>query len=84
MDRMDRDLLKKKYQLIKNIAGDKPIAIGECSSLPDAKILHEQPRWVFFMGWAEEVFKKNLSPEIKKIYNSRYVLTLSEVKRRSY
>jgi mannan endo-1,4-beta-mannosidase len=68
---------KKNYELMLEIAGDKPIAIGECAQLPTPKILRQQPRWAFFMAWAELAFKHNSLKDIKKLYQSSRVDVLT-------
>lgn len=65
----------KKYNTILKAAGNKPMAIGECTTLPTPKELEQQPRWIFFMPWAELVVKSNTVEEIKALYNSQRVLT---------
>jgi len=61
------------------IVGDKPMAIGECSNLPDADLLSKQPRWVFFMPWAELVKERNTTEDIIKLYNDKRVISLEEM-----
>ncbi len=39
------------YDQLSALAGDKPMAIGECGTLPSKKILKEQPNWAWFMFW---------------------------------
>jgi mannan endo-1,4-beta-mannosidase len=68
------------YEYILPIVGDKPMAIGECSKLPTTKILEAQPRWVFFMPWAELVKEANTTEEIRIIYNHPNVITRDEMK----
>ena len=68
-----------KYNIIKSKAGDKPIAIGECQTLPSASILSAQPRWSFFMGWAELVLKHNTITKLKNLYNASNVVTLDRM-----
>jgi len=70
-----------KYNLIKNKAAGKPIAIGECDVLPSAGTLASQPLWTFFMGWAELTQQKNSDATIRNIYNASNVLTLSRTGR---
>lgn len=70
---------KSWYDYILPIAGDKPMAIGECSKLPTPKILKEQPRWVFFMPWAELVQQSNTPKEINSIYENPRVITLDQM-----
>ena len=70
-----------KYNLIKNKAAGKPIAIGECDGLPSSGTLQSQPAWTFFMGWAELTQQKNTNAAIRTLYNASNVLTLSKTGR---
>jgi mannan endo-1,4-beta-mannosidase len=67
------------YNYILPIAGDKPMAIGECARLPSPAILEAQPRWVFFMPWAELVQESNTTEQILEIYNDPAVITRDEM-----
>jgi mannan endo-1,4-beta-mannosidase len=67
---------RKKYDAIMEIAGSKPMAIGECGKLPTAAELASQPRWTFFMGWSELTLKMNSADDIKALYHDQRVLTL--------
>jgi mannan endo-1,4-beta-mannosidase len=67
------------YEYILPIVGDKPMAIGECSKLPTPEILENQPRWVFFMPWAELVKESNTVEQIKEIYNHPAVISRDEM-----
>jgi mannan endo-1,4-beta-mannosidase len=67
------------YNYILPIAGDKPMAIGECSRLPSPEILDKQPRWVFFMPWAELVEESNTEEQIMEVYRHPSVITLDEM-----
>lgn len=78
-DVYDNGYDKKWYDYILPIAGDKPMAIGECSKLPSPEVLNEQPRWVFFMPWAELVKESNSEEKINKVYNTPQVITLDEM-----
>ncbi len=42
---------KENYQQLLELAGDKPMALGEVGMLPDKKKLEDQPRWTWFMYW---------------------------------
>ena len=66
---------KTWYDYILTIVGDKPMAIGECAKLPTAEMLAEQPRWCFFMSWAELTFKQNTERQIIELYRSPRVIT---------
>jgi len=65
-----------KYNLIKNKANGKPIAIGECQDLPSIGTLQSQPLWTYFMGWSNLVQQNNSNATINSIYNASNVLTL--------
>lgn len=67
------------YQYILPIVGDKPIAIGECAKLPPPDLFITQPRWTFFMVWAELAVESNTNEEILNVYNSPRVLTRDEL-----
>ncbi len=67
-----------KYKAMLAVAGNKPIAIGECERLPSAAELASQPRWTFFMAWAELVYK-NSTQAIKDVYAAPNVVTRDEM-----
>jgi mannan endo-1,4-beta-mannosidase len=69
----------RKYNEILKIAGDKPIAIGECQRLPTSGQLHDQPRWTFVMPWAELVFNNNSIGAIRELYTSANMITLDKM-----
>jgi hypothetical protein len=62
-----------------NAAGNKPIAIGECEVLPSSALLAAQPRWTFFMGWAELVFNSNSTANLQTLYAATNVITRDEM-----
>jgi mannan endo-1,4-beta-mannosidase len=68
-----------KYNAMISKAGTKPIAIGECDVLPTSSLLTSQPRWTFFMGWAELTFSKNTTSAIQSVYGASNVLTRDEM-----
>ncbi len=47
---------RKDYEGLQALAGDKPIALGEVGRLPPPEILHDQPRWTWFMLWGDPIF----------------------------
>jgi hypothetical protein len=65
----------QKYNTALSVAGDKPIAIGECSTLPTSSQLASQQRWVFVMSWAELTFSSNTNAQIQAIYGASNVIT---------
>ncbi len=69
----------QKYNTALSVAGDKPIAIGECAVLPTASQLASQPRWVFCMSWAELTFSSNTNSAIQNLYWATNVLVRNEL-----
>lgn len=63
------------YDKIVEVAGKKPIGIGECSILPTPETLERQPNWTWFLAWGTLVFK-NKSKEIIDLYNHNKSKTL--------
>ena len=74
-----RGFTDDKYAAMLAIAGNKPIAIGETDVLPTESQLASQPRWVFFMGWAELVEQRNSRDAISAVYAASNVLTRDEL-----
>ncbi|MEK0312617.1 glycosyl hydrolase [Cohnella sp. 56] len=62
------------YDQAKAVAGDKPMAIGECWVLPTQQELAAQPDWVFAMPWAGDTFDYNSAEKIKTFYQSNLTL----------
>jgi mannan endo-1,4-beta-mannosidase len=62
------------YDYILPIVGNRPMAIGECDRLPTPQLLTSQPRWCFFMSWAELTFDKNSNQQILDLYNAPNVV----------
>jgi mannan endo-1,4-beta-mannosidase len=69
----------RKYETILSLAGDKPVAIGECERLPTPAELAAQPRWTFFMPWAELVYEGQDDTQIRALYADPRVVTLDEM-----
>jgi mannan endo-1,4-beta-mannosidase len=68
-----------KYNAMIAAAGGKPIAIGECDTLPRASELAAQPLWTFFMAWAELVYANNSEQDIWDLYNAANVVTRDQL-----
>ncbi len=73
------DYTTDKYNACLNAAKGKPIAIGECQMLPTSAELKEQPKWTFFMSWAELTIKHNTIAQIQELYGAANVITLDEM-----
>ncbi|QCR24800.1 glycoside hydrolase [Pontibacter sp. SGAir0037] len=69
----------EKYSIMAGVAGDKPIAIGECGKYPTAAQLEAQPKWTFFMGWSELVYEKNTEEDLRELLANERVLTLDQL-----
>lgn len=71
---------KQKYDVMVGVAGNKPIAIGECWELPSASRLAQEELWTFFMSWSELTFQwPNTNAKIRSLYNSEEVITLGDM-----
>lgn len=68
-----------KYNAMVSAAGSKPIAIGECGTLPTSDLLTTQPKWVYFLGWAELTQQKNSNTAISALYNAPNVISLKSI-----
>jgi mannan endo-1,4-beta-mannosidase len=63
------------YDYLAPIVGDKPMGIGECAKLPAIGLLDTQPRWCFFISWAELTFTANTNQQILALYRNPKVVT---------
>lgn len=71
---------KQKYDVMVGVAGNKPIAIGECWELPSASRLAQEKLWTFFMSWSELTFQwPNTNAKIRSLYSSEEVITLRDM-----
>lgn len=70
---------QEKYDIMVKAAEGKPMAIGECQKYPSVQTLLSQPKWVFFMGWSELVFKANKTNNLKELMTAANVLTQDEM-----
>ena len=71
---------KQKYDIMVGVAGNKPIAIGECWELPSASRLAQEKLWTFFMSWSELTFQwPNTNAKIRSLYNSEEVINLGDM-----
>jgi len=68
-----------KYNTMVAAAAGKPIAIGECETLPTAAQLLSQPKWTFFMSWSELTFQGNSTAQLKALYTAPNVVTLDKM-----
>eukprot|EP00475_Leptophrys_vorax_P021013 TRINITY_DN2875_c0_g1_i1.p1 TRINITY_DN2875_c0_g1~~TRINITY_DN2875_c0_g1_i1.p1 ORF type:complete len:474 (-),score=115.54 TRINITY_DN2875_c0_g1_i1:81-1457(-) len=64
----------EEYQSLLSIANGRPIALGEVGTVPTPDLLASQPRWSWFMVWAEYIQNQNSVDSVKAIYYSNHVL----------
>ncbi|GLB49364.1 glycosyl hydrolase [Neptunitalea lumnitzerae] len=74
------DYEQKDYESLLKLANGKPIALGEVGQLPKANILEKQPKWSWFMVWANWIETANTKEGILEIYNRPETLTRDEIK----
>ena len=67
------------YEELLELAGDKPIALGEVGNVPDVDILEDQPRWTWFMNWGNPEGGFRDANSVKDTYESFEALTLEEL-----
>lgn len=70
---------KEWYNDIKEIAGNRPFAIGECSTTPTLEELNDQNGYTWFMMWSDLGIKHNSAEKLREIFNSEKCLTADEV-----
>ncbi len=70
---------QKDYDQLLALAGDKLIALGEVGKVPSPEILHQQPRWVWFMNWGDPVGFGPEGQTFQNAYNCAETLTLDEL-----
>ncbi len=63
------------YDQLLELAGDKPIALGEVGTPPTLEKLREQPKWTWFMRWGEPSGRGGVA----ELFSSEEVLTLEDL-----
>lgn len=66
---------RKNYEALLELADGKPIAIGECGSIPSHRTLRRQPEWAWFMHW----YDPDMESSFVATYQSENVLTLTDL-----
>jgi mannan endo-1,4-beta-mannosidase len=70
---------RKDYDQLLELAGNKPVALGEVGPVPTTEILESQPRWTWFMCWGAPHSRWREYQEFKAIYESDKTLTWKEL-----
>ena len=73
------DYEQKDYQELLDLAKGKIIALTECGELPNDLILNAQPKWAWFLVWADWVSTHNTKEQVKAVYDREQTLTHDEV-----
>jgi mannan endo-1,4-beta-mannosidase len=69
------DYKQSHHDDLLKLAEGKVIALGEVGKMPTPEIIHEQPQWTWFMGWANWLYKANSPDSVKALYNDPRVIT---------
>ncbi|MGI5231421.1 glycosyl hydrolase [Actinoallomurus sp. CA-142502] len=67
------------YQAMQSVAPGKPIALAEVGTLPTPAQLAAQPKWTYFMVWAEYLTNDNSDDAIKATYYDYQVLHRGDI-----
>ncbi len=83
VDILATDIYKGDYKQshhddLKALARGKPIALGECGILPTPEILERMDHFVWFMAWANFIWRVNDREDIRKVYQHERVVALDE------
>ena len=65
---------------MQSVAAGKPIALAEVGTLPSPAQLAAQPKWAYFMVWAEYLTNANSDDAIKATYYDSRVLHQGDVR----
>ena len=77
LDYYDGGCLASEYATMQTAAAGKLIAIGECSTLPTADELAQQPDWSFFMLWPDFIGQN--TGALPALYAASNVVTLGQM-----
>jgi mannan endo-1,4-beta-mannosidase len=70
---------QENYDQLLELAGEKPIALGEVGATPSLEKLREQPAWTWFMSWGEPGGRGSNFRGFLELYKSEQVLTHGEL-----
>lgn len=73
-------LEEENYAQLLELAGSKPIAMGEVGELPTLEKLQKQPRWTWFMQWGDPGGRsRDGFMSYMEIYKSEQVIKLQDL-----
>ncbi|MEU6733365.1 glycosyl hydrolase [Streptomyces physcomitrii] len=67
------------YRAVRDIAGDKPIALAEVGKVPNPSAMASQPEWAYWSVWTNYLVDHNTGEEVKAGYYDPRVLNRGEV-----
>jgi mannan endo-1,4-beta-mannosidase len=73
------DYRQSHHDQLLEIGKGKPIALGEVGRMPAPKIIENQPKWTWFMGWADWLFKANSPDSVIALYNSPRTISMEMI-----
>ncbi len=73
------DYKQSHHDDLVKLAQGKPVALGEVGEMPVPQTIKEQPRWTWFMGWSDFLFKANNADSVRSLYNAPQTITLDEI-----
>ncbi len=74
------DYEQKDYEELLELAGEKPIALGEVGQLPKTNILKAQTKWSWFVVWPGWLLTANSQERVKKVYHYSNIINRNELK----
>ncbi len=75
------DYRQSHHDELLELAHGRPIALGEVGEAPSVEILERQPAWSWFMPWGCLVQWRENQAKIPRLYQSRRVLTMEDLRR---
>ena len=69
------DFKQSHHDQLLTLGKDKVIALGEVGVAPTPEILEQQPKWAWFMIWAEFNWNANTPEAMKMLHDSPRVIT---------
>jgi len=67
---------REHYEALLDLADGRPIGLGEVGELPTPEVLDDQPRWTWFMAWADLLEQRNDPATVHRLYTDPRVITL--------
>jgi mannan endo-1,4-beta-mannosidase len=68
------EFLQSHYDDLVELAAGKPIALGEIGHPPSLEVLTNQPKWAWFMGWAD-IFDREAMDGHRALFNDPRTLS---------